>query len=57
MTNLEREAMGKECQIRLPGICNFDTATTVLCHARGAWHGAPVWIAKKVLTMGKPIHD
>ena len=27
-------AKGRECQIRLPGICNFDPATTVLAHYR-----------------------
>jgi hypothetical protein len=34
MTKLRREARGQECQIRLPGICNFDPATTVLAHYR-----------------------
>lgn len=24
--------MGEDCTLRLPGICNFDPATTVLCH-------------------------
>ena len=33
-TNLRKFARGKECQLRLPGICNFDTATTVLAHVR-----------------------
>jgi len=32
--NLRELARGKPCQIRLPGICNHDTATTVLCHVR-----------------------
>ena len=32
--NLRKFARGKECQLRLPGICNFDTATTVLAHVR-----------------------
>lgn len=31
-TDLRKYAKGKECQIRLPGICNFDPETTVLCH-------------------------
>lgn len=32
--NLRKEARGRECQIRLPGICNFDAETTVLAHVR-----------------------
>ena len=31
MTNLRKEAKGRDCQIRLQG-CNHDTSTTVLCH-------------------------
>lgn len=29
-----RLARGRECTVRLPGICNFDPATTVLAHVR-----------------------
>ena len=29
-----KEARGKDCQIRLPGICNFNAETTVLAHYR-----------------------
>ena len=29
-----REARGRDCLIRLPQICNFDPATTVLAHYR-----------------------
>ena len=32
--NLRDYARGQECQVRLPGICNFDPATTVLAHVR-----------------------
>jgi hypothetical protein len=32
--NLRDYALGQQCQIRLPGICNFDPATTVLAHYR-----------------------
>ena len=31
---LTRYARGRDCQIRLPGICNGDSATTVLAHYR-----------------------
>lgn len=34
MTNLRQLAEGKPCMIRLPGICNHNTETTVLCHFR-----------------------
>ena len=27
-------ARGRECQVRLPGICNHDSATVVLAHIR-----------------------
>jgi len=30
--NLRKLARDKPCQIRAPGICNHDPATTVLCH-------------------------
>ena len=29
-----RLARDRECQVRLPSICNFDSATTVLAHYR-----------------------
>ena len=34
--NLRKEAKGRECQVRLPGVCNFDPETTVLAHYRKA---------------------
>ena len=30
--NLRKEARGRECQIRIPYICNGDPDTVVLCH-------------------------
>ena len=32
MTDLRKSARGQECQIRIPGVCNFNPETTVLCH-------------------------
>jgi hypothetical protein len=32
--NLKDYAAGKPCLVRLPGICNGDTTTTVLAHIR-----------------------
>jgi hypothetical protein len=34
MTNLRKEARGRDCQIRIPGICNRRPETTVGCHYR-----------------------
>lgn len=44
--NLRNAARGKECQVRLPGICTFNSETTVLAHIRmsgitGAGQKAP----------------
>lgn len=33
MTNLRKLAKGQECQVRIPGACNFNNETTVLAHA------------------------
>lgn len=30
-----KSAKGKECQIRIPGVCNRNETTTVLCHLNG----------------------
>ena len=42
--NLRKWAKGKECQIRIPGVCNRDHTTTVLCHIRLA--GLTGWALK-----------
>jgi len=34
MTNLRELARGRECQLRLPGICSFNPDETVLAHVR-----------------------
>ena len=34
MTNLREAARGRDCMVRLAGVCNFDPATTVLAHYR-----------------------
>lgn len=34
MTCLRKLARGQDCQVRIPGICNFDPETTVLAHYR-----------------------
>ena len=44
--DLRKLAIGRECQVRLEGICNRDSETTVLAHVRlaglsGMGHKAP----------------
>lgn len=34
MSKLTKAARGRECQIRIPGVCNFNPETTVLAHYR-----------------------
>lgn len=36
MANLCKAARGRECQVRIPGICNGNHETTVLAHIRMA---------------------
>ena len=33
MTPIRRAAEGEDCTILIPGVCNGDPATTVLCHS------------------------
>ena len=32
--NLREAARGRDCQMRIPRVCNFDSTTTVLAHVR-----------------------
>ena len=34
LVNLRKFAQGKDCHLRIPGICNFDPETTSLAHLR-----------------------
>lgn len=34
MSKLRNLARGQECMLRIPGVCNFNTETTVLAHIR-----------------------
>lgn len=34
MANLRKEARGRECQVRIYGVCNGNPETTVLAHYR-----------------------
>lgn len=39
LTPIQKSAKDEECTIRLPGVCNFRTDTTVLCHSNELAHG------------------
>lgn len=39
MSKLTKSARGRECQIRIPGICNYNPETVVLAHLNGAGMG------------------
>lgn len=39
MTPIRRAARGEECTLSIPGVCNYDPATTVLCHSNRLEHG------------------
>lgn len=39
MSKIRKSARGKDCQIRIPGHCCFDPATTVLAHAPSSRKG------------------
>jgi hypothetical protein len=34
MTNLRKEAKGRGCMVRIPGVCNHNSETVVLAHLR-----------------------
>lgn len=44
MSKITESARGEDCQIRIPGICNFDPATTVWCHGNGSAAGKGMWM-------------
>lgn len=37
--DLRKMAKGQPCQVRIPSVCNFDPATTVLAHVNGSGTG------------------
>ncbi len=39
MSKLRESAKGKDCLVRIPGVCNFDPATVVLAHLNGGGMG------------------
>ncbi len=39
MSKIRKSAKGQECQIRVPGVCNGNPETVVLCHLPGGGMG------------------
>lgn len=39
-SKIRRSAQGQDCTIRIPGVCNGNPETTVLCHLPGGGMGA-----------------
>lgn len=39
LSKIRKSAKLQECQVRIPGICNFDETTTILAHKNGAGMG------------------
>lgn len=39
MSAIRKSARGQECTVRIPDVCNFDPATTVLAHRNGGSAG------------------
>lgn len=33
MTPIRKAARGQDCTLRIPGVCNYNPETTVLCHS------------------------
>jgi hypothetical protein len=44
VSKITESARGAMCTIRLPGVCNFDPATTVWCHGNGSAAGKGMWM-------------
>ena len=39
VSKIRKSAKGEECQVRIPGVCNFNPETTIFAHKGGAGMG------------------
>jgi hypothetical protein len=39
MSKIRKSARGEDCQVRLNGVCNFNSETTIFAHKSGAGMG------------------
>src|SRR5687768_11668022 len=44
MSKITESARNEDCQIRIPGVCNFNPETTVWCHGNGSAAGKGMWM-------------
>ena len=44
--NYRKEARGRDCQIRIPGVCSGDPSTVVLCHLEAVFRTQEALIAE-----------
>lgn len=44
MSKITEAARDEPCQIRIPGVCTHDPATSVWCHANGSAAGKGMWM-------------
>lgn len=51
MTNLRKEARGRQCMVRIPGHCTHDPEETVLAHLPGAGMGIKYGTANPVMDL------
>ena len=38
MSKISLSARGEDCTLRIPGVCNWDTESTILAHLRRGWN-------------------
>lgn len=38
-SKITKSARGEECQVRIPGVCNFNSETTIFAHLNGGGMG------------------
>jgi len=39
MSKIRKSARGEDCQVRIPGVCNFNPETVILAHKNGGGMG------------------
>lgn len=42
MSDLRKLAKGQPCRLRIPGVCNGNPETVVLCHIRRGFYGGSI---------------
>lgn len=50
MSKIRKSAKGKECQVRIIGVCNGNNETVVWAHANGLASGRGMWLKSNDLS-------